>query len=117
MTRVHIEIQRVQAWLFAMSRLHALIGADMVLAGVVRIRLPALAREQTSWCPHPAPGVPPPVATDYPLSAHNNRHRPRGTADTSKRPSLSVLPPSRRPQTHSCDKTLPGFRSASRWIT
>lgn len=45
MNRVHIEFQRVQTWLFAVPRLRAMVGANVLLGETLRIELPKLARE------------------------------------------------------------------------
>ncbi len=45
MTSVHIELQRVQTWLFAVPRLRAMIGANALLGETLRVELPKLARE------------------------------------------------------------------------
>ncbi len=45
MNRVHIEFQRVQSWLFAVPRLRAMVGANVLLGEALRINLPKLARE------------------------------------------------------------------------
>lgn len=44
-TRVHIELQRVQMWLFAVPRLRAMVGANALLGETLRVALPKLARE------------------------------------------------------------------------
>ena len=44
-SKVHIEIQRVQTWLFAVPRLRAMVGANALLGETLRIDLPALARQ------------------------------------------------------------------------
>jgi len=43
--RVHIEFLRVQTWLFAVPRLRAMVGANALLGGALRVGLPELARE------------------------------------------------------------------------
>lgn len=43
--RVHIELQRVQTWLFAVPRLRAMVGANALLGETLRVSLPNLARE------------------------------------------------------------------------
>lgn len=43
--RVHIELSRVQTWLFAVPRLRAMVGANALLGETVRSALPKLARE------------------------------------------------------------------------
>lgn len=43
--RVHIELQRVQTWLFAVPRLRAMVGANALLGETLREALPRLARE------------------------------------------------------------------------
>ncbi len=42
---VHIELQRVQTWLFAVPRLRAMVGANALLGETLRVVLPELARE------------------------------------------------------------------------
>lgn len=49
LTKVHIELQRVQTWLFTVPRLRAMVGANTLLGEVLRVHLPALARGQSSW--------------------------------------------------------------------
>lgn len=44
MERVHIELQRVQSWLFAVPRLRAMVGANVLLGETLRVSLPNLAR-------------------------------------------------------------------------
>jgi hypothetical protein len=43
--RVHIVLQRVQTWLFAVPRLRAMVGANALLGETLRVALPKLARE------------------------------------------------------------------------
>lgn len=43
--RVHIELSRVQTWLFAVPRLRAMVGANALLGETLRVELPKLARE------------------------------------------------------------------------
>jgi hypothetical protein len=43
--RVHIELSRVQTWLFAVPRLRAMVGANAPLGETLRVALPKLARE------------------------------------------------------------------------
>jgi hypothetical protein len=43
--RVHIELSRVQSWLFAVPRLRAMVGANALLGETLRASLPKLARE------------------------------------------------------------------------
>jgi hypothetical protein len=43
--RVYIEFQRVQTWLFAVPRLKAMVGANALLGEVLRVKLPALAKD------------------------------------------------------------------------
>ena len=49
MARLHIELQRVQTWLFAVPHLRAMVGANTLLGEVLRIEIPALARQESSW--------------------------------------------------------------------
>lgn len=43
--RVHIELQRVQTWLFSVPRLRAMVGANALLGQVLRVELPELAKD------------------------------------------------------------------------
>ena len=45
---VHIELQRVQTWLFAVPRLKAMVGANALLGETLRIKLPSLAKTPPS---------------------------------------------------------------------
>ncbi len=47
--RVHIELQRVQTWLFAVPRLRAMVGANTLLGETLRSKLPDLARRGGKW--------------------------------------------------------------------
>lgn len=49
MARVYIELQRLQTWIFLAPRLRAMIGGNTLLGEVLRLRLRALAQENTSW--------------------------------------------------------------------
>jgi hypothetical protein len=42
---VHIELTRVQTWLFAVPRLRAMVGANALLGKILRDELPELARQ------------------------------------------------------------------------
>lgn len=72
MTEVHIELQRVQTWLFAVPRLRAMVGANTLLGEVLRVRLPELARKQSSWTL--AGGIVgyPSSSADDPLAGHDD---------------------------------------------
>lgn len=72
MSRVHIELQRVQTWLFAVPRLRAMVGANTLLGEVLRVRLPELARKRHSWTL--AGGVEgyPSAPTEDPISTHDD---------------------------------------------
>ena len=70
--RVHIELQRVQTWLFAVPRLRAMVGANTLLGEVLRVHLPELARKQSSWgLAGERDGYPSAVVED-PLADHDN---------------------------------------------
>ena len=43
--RVHIELSRVQTWLFAVPRLRAMVGANALLGETLRAALPTLAQD------------------------------------------------------------------------
>jgi len=74
MERVHIELQRVQNWLFSVPRLRAMIGANTQLGEFLRIELPKLARKGESWSLASAAGYPPADSAD-PLVEHDNPAR------------------------------------------
>ncbi len=72
MTRVHIKLQRVQTWLFAVPRLRAMVGANVLLGEVLRVRLPELARKGDGWSLAPFADVPKPTIDDDPLAEHDD---------------------------------------------
>lgn len=65
--RVHIELQRVQTWLFAVPRLRAMVGANTLLGETLRIKLPELARCSGTWALTPSAGAYPTADPDDPL--------------------------------------------------
>lgn len=73
MKRVHIELQRVQTWLFAVPRLRAMVGANALLGETLRVALPKLARENgRGWSLAPIDEAYP-RADDYdPLKDHDD---------------------------------------------
>lgn len=72
MTDVHIELQRVQTWLFAVPRLRAMVGANTLLGEVLRVRLPELARRQSSWTLAGGSGGYPVLSAGDPLAGHDD---------------------------------------------
>lgn len=65
MERVHIELKRVQTWLFSIPRLRAMAGANALLAEVLRKELPALAaKADQGWMPKPTANYPAPNQRD-----------------------------------------------------
>lgn len=66
MFKVHIELQRVQTWLFAMPQLRAMIGANVLLGETLRLGLRELLLENSdsAWKPHPIKGFPQRAADD-----------------------------------------------------
>lgn len=60
MFKVHIELQRVQTWLFAMPQLRAMIGANVLLGETLRLELRRLLvkNPKGAWKPHPVTGFP-----------------------------------------------------------
>lgn len=66
MFKVHIELQRVQTWLFAMPQLRAMIGANVLLGETLRLELRKLLLENPkgAWKPHPVEGFPSADKTD-----------------------------------------------------
>jgi hypothetical protein len=71
-TRVHIEVQRVQTWLFAVPRLRAMVGANALLGETLRVALPKLARETAHWALAPSAGAYPSADPKDPLRAHDD---------------------------------------------
>src|SRR5579883_1901530 len=72
MSRVHIEFQRVQTWLFAVPRLRAMVGANALLGETLRVALPNLARETGRWALAPSTETYPGAAADDPLRDHDD---------------------------------------------
>ncbi|MBI2570806.1 MAG: hypothetical protein HYV63_27710 [Candidatus Schekmanbacteria bacterium] len=73
MTRVHIELQRVQTWLLAVPRLRAMVGANALLGETVRVALPRLARETgRPWTLAPSVETYPAADPNDPLKAHDD---------------------------------------------
>jgi hypothetical protein len=71
--RVHIELQRVQAWLFAVPRLRAMVGANIQLGEMLRMRLPELARgNDDRWQLKPLTGSYPTADTADPLQHYDD---------------------------------------------
>ncbi len=71
--RVHIELQRVQTWLFAVPRLRAMVGANAMIGETLRIALPELARRQESgWTLAPIHEAFPAADPDDPLSEYDD---------------------------------------------
>jgi hypothetical protein len=71
-TRVHIEFQRVQTWLFAVPRLRAMVGANALLGETLRVALPKLARETGRWTLAPSTETYPGANPNDPLKAHDD---------------------------------------------
>lgn len=73
MNCVHIELQRVQTWLFAVPRLRAMVGANSLIGETLRVALPRLARETgRGWILAPSSEAYP-GADDYdPLKDHDD---------------------------------------------
>lgn len=73
MTVVHIELQRVQSWLFAVPRLRAMVGANALIGEVLRVALPALARVAgRGWALSPSEGAYPAPDANDPIAAHDD---------------------------------------------
>jgi hypothetical protein len=70
---VHIELLRVQKWLFGVPRLRAMVGANALLGKTLRVELPELARATgRGWSLHPTQGQYPGADPDDPLSDHDD---------------------------------------------
>ncbi len=72
MKQVHVKLQRVQTWLFAVPRLRAMVGANVLLGEVLRVRLPELARKGVGWSLAPLAEAPTPTIGDDPLAEHDD---------------------------------------------
>lgn len=69
MTIVHIEVQRVQSWLFEVPRLRAMVGANALLGRVMREELVTLARRKDlQWQLQDVSGSFPTYSEDDPIS-------------------------------------------------
>ncbi|HWP94786.1 MAG TPA: hypothetical protein VNL72_03530 [Gammaproteobacteria bacterium] len=73
MTRVHIELQRLQTWLFTVPRLRAMVGANTLLGEVLRVKLPELARKnEEKWLLAPSAEAYPSADQHDPLKQHDD---------------------------------------------
>jgi hypothetical protein len=72
MTRVHIEFQRVQTWLFTVPRLRAMVGANTLLGEMLRVALPNLARATGQWLLAPSTEPYPSADPHDPLKQHDD---------------------------------------------
>lgn len=73
MTNVHIEFQRVQAWLFSVPRLRAMVGANALLGKTLRVALPQLAQQGNSrWKLAPSTKTYPGPDPNDPLKSHDD---------------------------------------------
>lgn len=70
--QVHIELQRVQTWLFAVPRLRAMVGANALLGETLRVVLPRLARETGRWTLAPSTEAYPTANPNDPLAEHDD---------------------------------------------
>lgn len=71
--RVHIELSRVQTWLFAVPRLRAMVGANALLGEALRVRLPELARTPgRGWALSPSTETYPAADSYDPLKDHDD---------------------------------------------
>lgn len=71
--RVHIELSRVQTWLFAVPRLRAMVGANALLGETLRVKLPELARKAVDgWELAPRSEHYPPADPDDPLKDYDD---------------------------------------------
>jgi len=71
--RVHIKLSRVQAWLFAVPRLRAMVGANALLGEMLRVALPELARSTgRGWALAASSGRYPAADGNDPLKEHDD---------------------------------------------
>ena len=66
------EFQRVQSWLFSVSRLRAMVGANALLGEVLRIHLPDLARRAVRWSLASVSVNYPPMDSEDPLKEYDD---------------------------------------------
>ncbi len=71
-SRVHVEFQRVQTWLFAVPRLRAMVGANALLGEALRAELPKLARKGGAWSLTSAKDAYPVAHSQDPLKEHDD---------------------------------------------
>jgi hypothetical protein len=69
---VHIEFQRVQTWLFAVPRLRAMVGANVLIGEMLRVHLPELARETSRWQLYATEGRYPAAIAEDPLAEYDD---------------------------------------------
>lgn len=70
---VHIELSRVQTWLFAVPRLRPMVGANALLGETLRVALKDLARETgRGWMLAPSGEVYPGAHANDPLKDHDD---------------------------------------------
>ncbi|HMP80581.1 MAG TPA: hypothetical protein PKD54_14095, partial [Pirellulaceae bacterium] len=73
MERVHIKLQRVQTWLFAVPRLRVMVGANALLGETLRDELPKLARKTgRGWVLAPSSETYPTADPNDPLKEHDD---------------------------------------------
>jgi len=71
--RVHIELSRVQTWLFAVPRLRAMVGANALLGETLRVALPKLASEtRRGWALAASNETYPAADASDPLKDHDD---------------------------------------------
>lgn len=71
--RVHIELLRVQTWLFSTPRLRAMVGANALLGETLRVSLPNLARDSgRGWTLAPSTEAYPAADPNDPLKGHDD---------------------------------------------
>jgi hypothetical protein len=77
MSKVHIELKRVQRWLFSIPRLRAMVGANALLGETLRAELPNLlhAGDGRRWKVVPQEGAFPSADLDDPLKEHDDPRR------------------------------------------
>lgn len=70
--RVHIKLERVQTWLFAVPRLRAMVGSNTLIGEILRIKLPELARSSDKWALVPLVGAYPTAYPNDPLQGEDD---------------------------------------------
>jgi hypothetical protein len=87
MNKVHIELKRVQTWLFSIPRLRAMVGANTLLGETLRVELKKLmvdGNENDRWKTQAHEGDFPAASDDDPLEEHDDPRADAALGITSR---------------------------------